>query len=109
MTNKSALKLLSYWTTMLGLADWGIELHVTQGKFPPTADHEERHGIIQYDIRRRTAEVWVLDNEEFESTLVHELLHLKLWFVNGETELENVLEERLVDDLTSALLAREEE
>ena len=109
-------KLLDEWQNILGLNDWYIILKTHCS--PDDLTIEDASGEVQYEESTKSAEIRILDLKhaencfrpfDFESTLVHELLHLKMcllaegddWFVS--TKLRTL--HQIIDDLARAFIS----
>ena len=110
------LKLLRYWTNLLGLQDWRIVLE-TDVK-PENMELSNADGCISYEEVVKAAKIQIIDKNlrepslqpfDFEETLVHELLHIKFCLLERGKKWEKKLQLRLlhqyVDDLARALVS----
>lgn len=101
---------LALWQSRLHLCDWRISLLL----IPRSQLDRDTRGKIQWDKRRKTAVIWVLDIADYalpfedalsdlEFTIVHELVHLELASL-PKSEATRSNEEHAVNRLASALL-----
>lgn len=104
---------LALWQSRLHLCDWRISLLL----IPRSQLDPHTRGKIQWDKRRKTAVIWVLDIADYalpledalsdmEFTIVHELVHLELASL-PKSEATRSNEEHAVNRLASALLELE--
>lgn len=104
--------LLREWKDRLGLQDWTIKLNCNCT--PEQMSMAESAGCTTYTETIKCARIDIVDPKyygnrirpfNFEKTLVHELLHLKLCLIGDSSD---TLQERLVhqyiDDLARALV-----
>lgn len=107
-------KKLKYWQKVLKLRDWNIKAFVTTTKDMPTNEHA---GTVAWDLQCKAATICVLDLDEIskdtisegdmEETLVHELLHLHLAYINetyNNSKSYEVAEEQAINSITKALV-----
>lgn len=111
MSNK---KLLSYWKKILKLNDWKIKLveNCCQQDMSSSVDVS---GEVEYDDVNSCAVIRMLDKKyygkrilpyDFEKTLVHELLHIKFWFLDrSDNLLQNREVHKLIDELAVAFVS----
>jgi hypothetical protein len=121
MTVEELKEALLYWQQKLAIQDWEIHLEID----PRVPTFNEKEGYARV-LRSRTSrravihflnpEDWVTDGKrepyDMEQCLVHELLHIVLWFFDSpENENENFLFEQSIDILAEVLvfLSRKEE
>ena len=112
ITQKQANVLLKEWQIRLGLQDWQIKL-VTNCK-PNEMELENCAGCTDWTESIKTARIEILDKNyygkrivpfDFEQTLVHELLHLKLCLVsNNVDEFQERYMHQIIDDLARAFI-----
>ena len=112
ITQKQANILLKEWQTRLGLQDWRIKL-VANCK-PNEMELENCAGCTDWTESIKTARIEILDKNyygerivpfDFEKTLVHELLHLKLCLVsNNVDEIQERYMHQIIDDLARAFV-----
>lgn len=105
-------KLLKEWQTRLGLLDWRIKL-VDNCK-PDEMSMQDVAGCSIWTEAIKTARIEIIDPVyygerivafDYEKTLVHELLHLKLSLVgNVENDLQMRYVHQMIDDLARALV-----
>ena len=106
-----AQNLLEEWKTRLGLQDWAIKL-------VPFADPDEvgddSVGYTNWTETSKAAKRWILDEKyygqrirphDWEKTLVHELLHLKMCLLATNVDpLQDRVAHMLIDDLARAFV-----
>ena len=112
ITQKQANVLLKEWQIRLGLQDWRIKL-VTNCK-PNEMELENCAGCTDWTESIKTARIEILDKNyygkrivpfDFEKTLVHELLHLKLCLVsNNVDEFQERYMHQIIDDMARAFI-----
>ena len=112
ITQKQANILLKEWQMRLGLQDWRIKL-VANCK-PNEMELENCAGCTDWTESIKTARIEILDKNyygerivpfDFEKTLVHELLHLKLCLVsNNVGEFQERYMHQMIDDLARAFV-----
>jgi len=102
--------VLRKWQKWLGLDDWTIVLEdgLYELSLPESA------GCTEWQEVGKTAKIQLLNSEVYgdritpydkEETLVHELLHLKLCFLQeSENDLQNRIVHQLIDDLAKAFV-----
>lgn len=102
--------VLRKWQKWLGLDDWTIVLEdgLYELSLPECA------GCTEWSEVGKTAKIQLLNPEAYgdritpydkEKTLVHELLHLKLCFLQeSENDLQNRIVHQLIDDLAKAFV-----
>lgn len=110
--SKNPNALLKEWQKRLGLQEWRIKL-CPKCK-PDEMELENVVGCTSWCESIKSAKVQILDPEyygdrivpfEFEKTLVHELLHLKLCLVSSEVDdLQERVMHQIIDDLARALV-----
>ena len=103
-------ELLREWQKILGLEDWTIVLEddLFELFLPDCA------GCTEWSEVGKTAKIQLIAREAYgdrimpydkEKTLVHELLHLKLCFLQEtENELQNRIVHQLIDDLAKSFI-----
>ena len=109
------LKLLEEWSTRFGLQDWLITLE-TNVK-PEDMVMNDADGCIHYTETVKAARIQIIDPSlrkdalrpfNFEETLVHELLHIKLCLLEQGEDWDNEIQLRvlhqLIDDLARAFV-----
>ena len=104
-------ELLEEWKKRLGLEEWTISLEdeLYELSLPDCA------GCTEWSEVGKTAKIQLIHPSAYgerivpydkEKTLVHELLHLKLCFLQEtENELQNRIVHQLIDDLAKALVS----
>ena len=102
--------LLKEWKKRLGLEDWIISLEegLYELSLPDCA------GCTEWSEVNKIAKIQLIDEKAYgervvpydkEKTLVHELLHLKMCFLQeSENELQNRIVHQLIDDMAKALV-----
>jgi len=109
---KKYKELLVEWKIRLGLYDWHIKLYPKCR--PKDMELDDVAGEVHWQESNKTARINILKPKyygnrvvpfDFEKTLVHELLHLKLCLVSDKVD---VFQERymhqIIDDLARALV-----
>lgn len=104
--------LLSEWQTRLGLTDWRIKLKHKCS--PDEMEIENAAGCTSWCESIKSARVEILDPKyygdrvvpfDWEKTLVHELLHLKLSLISSEVDaLQERVTHQMIDDLARAMV-----
>ena len=101
-TNEAAL--LREWTERLGLTDWKIRLQLDMNQEELAAKDADGCTIFEESVKGAIIQIAKEDNDpmrlreyNFEETLVHELLHLKMCFL--QTDNENNLQDRIVHQI----------
>lgn len=112
ISQEQANILLKEWQIRLGLQDWRIKL-VANCK-PNEMELENCAGCTDWAESIKTARIEILDKSyygerivpfDFEKTLVHELLHLKLCLVsNNVDEFQERYMHQIIDDLARAFI-----
>ncbi len=110
MDRATANNILQKWVGILGMEDWRIKL--VYNALPCDMTLDRCDGETEWTECRKTACIRILDEKcygdfivgfNFERTLIHELLHLKLSLL-GESG--NIVQDRyvhqLIDDLARA-------
>ncbi len=73
---KDLLSYLEKWQEILRLRDWDIRLEVVNQKWRKTGDvkvdRDDKKAILLVNVFNPTS-------ENLEETIIHELLHIKLW------------------------------
>jgi len=105
--------LLSEWQERLGLIDWRIELK--QKCKPEEMELENVAGCTAWSESIKTARIEIIDPKcygdrvapfDWEKTLVHELLHLKLCLVSdGVDAFQERYMHQVIDDLARAFVS----
>ena len=88
MTQESTTVMVEHWKKLLGLQSWDIRV-----KTEPRGDRKgDAEGFIRPQIER--ADLIIFwgdeDSDPFELTLIHELVHVRLWAIDPY-EAEGVL------------------
>ena len=104
--------LLVEWVTRLGLQDWVIKLE--DDCKPEDMDEFDVAGCVSYSEPGKCAKIQIIDPKyygkrivvfDYEKTLVHELLHLKLSLLADKTgDLQERYVHQIIDDLAKALV-----
>lgn len=104
--------LLQEWKHRLGLDDWTIVLY--DNVSPMDMESQSATGEVNYDELHKCASICIIDKKYYgkrlipmdkEKTLVHELLHIKFWFLDkGESLLQNRMVHNLIDEMAVALV-----
>lgn len=115
MTHKATpegIALLEEWQNRLGLTEWRIMLSDKMN--PADMMMEGVAGCTEWTECNKTARIEIEDPEEYgerivsfdyEKTLVHELLHLKLSLLSDDVpELQARVAHQLIDDLARAFV-----
>ena len=102
--------LLSEWKRRLGLQDWRIKL-LPKCK-PDEMEMENVAGCTEWSEGVKTARIEIIDPGyygnrivpfDWEKTLVHELLHLKLALISDQVDaLQERYMHQIIDDLARA-------
>lgn len=105
-------KLLKEWQHRLGIDDWHIVLE--EDCSPLNFKLPQVQGETEYDEVNKCAVIRMLSEKDYgkrilpfdkEKTLVHELLHIKLWTLQeSESHLQNRIVHQYIDDLARALV-----
>ena len=111
--SKKHKALLSEWQERLGLMDWRIKLKLNCK--PEDMEIENVAGCTAWSEAIKAARIEIIDPEyygerivpfDFEKTLVHELLHLKLCLVSdGVDALQERYMHQVIDDMARALVS----
>lgn len=104
--------LLREWQKRLGLQDWRIKLHPKCA--PDEMEIANSAGCTAWVETNKTARIQILDPEyygkrvapfDWEKTLVHELLHLKMCLISdGVPEFQERYIHQMIDDLARAFV-----
>jgi len=104
--------LLKEWQKRLNLLDWKIVLE--EDCSPNDMQIQSQQGETEWDEVNKCAVIRILNPKDYgkrilpfdrEKTLVHELLHIKLWWLqNNDCELENRMVHQLIDEMAVALV-----
>ena len=105
-------KLLSEWQNRLGLQDWRIKL--VDNCTPEEMTLSDVAGCTDWSEAIKTARIEIIDPKyygerivpfDYEKTLIHELLHLKLSLVSDSvTDLQSRYMHQIIDDLARAFV-----
>ncbi|MCQ2439464.1 MAG: hypothetical protein MJ074_06855 [Oscillospiraceae bacterium] len=105
-------ELLEKWKTKLGLQDWTIRLKTNCD--PEYMTVKDVAGCAEWSEAIKTARIEIIDPDcygdrivpfNFEKTLVHELLHLKMSFwCQNEDRIEDRVMHQIIDDLARAFV-----
>lgn len=114
LTLEEKEKLADYWVKRLQLDDWDIKFNLNASR---NQLGEGTVGEARLNEVTKQAAILVLKNEDFdggeyaftfdfERTLVHELLHLKLCLLESDSdnELRNRVVHQLLEDLAKAFV-----
>lgn len=104
--------LLEEWGLRLGLSDWVIKLE--DNCEPDDMALEDSIGCTSYTEASKCARIQILDPKfygnrirpyDYEKTLVHELLHLKMAFIaDNVSDLQERVVHQIIDDLARAFV-----
>lgn len=104
--------VLEWWTRTLGLRDWAIRL--LPDCPPDEMSVEDATGCADWNEINKAARIEILEFSHYgervvpydwEKTLVHELLHLKLCLVSDHVdELQSRYMHQIIDDLARAFV-----
>lgn len=113
LTQEKVSKLMEEWVDRLGLQDWDI--HLAWRCRPDEIPMSDSLGVSSYVESCKQACIYILDKAyykgdpfvfDFEITLVHELMHLKVALLSDKNE--NSMQYRaihmLIDDMAKALV-----
>ena len=108
-------ELLEKWKRRLCLCDWTIKLCVNCK--PEEMMMSGVAGCTEWTESSKTARIEIIDPEyygerivpfNFEKTLIHELLHLKLSFwCQNEDDVEDRVMHQIIDDIARAFVENE--
>lgn len=100
-------KLLLEWQKTLNLSDWEIKLQ--ENCSPNDMTLQGVQAETEWDEVNKCAVIRIIDEKDYgkrilpfdkEKALVHELLHIKLWWLqNSDCELQNRFVHQLIDDM----------
>lgn len=109
--------LLYKWQQRLGLQDWTIKL--CRDCKPEEMSIPNVSGCTEWSEAIKTARIEIIDPMyygerivpfNFEKTLIHELLHLKMSFwCQNEDDVEDRVMHQIIDDLARAFVMKEDE
>ena len=104
--------LLREWQHRLGLDNWHIVLKDEVS--PNDMQLQGCQGETEYDTVNRCAVIRILNEKDYgdrilpfdkEKVLVHELLHIKMWFIyESDCDLQSKMVHQLIDDMARALV-----
>ena len=104
--------LLREWQHRLGLDNWHIELK--DNVSPNDMQQVGVCGECEYDTVNSCAVIRILNKKDYgdrilpfnkEKILVHELLHIKMWFIyESDCDLQSKMVHQLIDDMARALV-----
>lgn len=105
-------KLLKEWQHRLGLDDWRIKLF--DNCKPDDMELSDVAGCVDWSESGKTAKIEIIDSQfygerivpfDYEKTLIHELLHLKLSLVSDEVvDIQARYMHQIIDDLARAFV-----
>lgn len=105
-------KLLREWQKRLGLDDWRIKL--VDNMNPEDMTLENVSGDVDWSESIKTARIEIMNPKfygkrivpfDYEKTLIHELLHLKLCLVSDQVdEFQARYMHQIIDDLARAFV-----
>lgn len=105
-------KMLIEWQRRLGLDNWHIVLK--DGVSPNDMQQASVAGECEYDTVNSCAVIRILDEKDYgdrilpfdkEKILVHELLHIKMWFIyESDCDLQSKMVHQLIDDMARVLV-----
>lgn len=115
LTEEQLQEKLAYWQKVLRLSDWVISAKITRER---DFSRGGRAGEIEWVIHNKTAAVRMLDSvdypegliedQDMEQTLVHELLHLHLapirYNYGNNEDVYEIFEEQAIDSIATALV-----
>lgn len=113
----SEQELLEKWKCKLGLHDWKIKLYANCK--PEEMTMSGVAGCTEWSESGKTARIEIIDPKyygerivpfDFEKTLIHELLHLKMSFwCQNEDDVEDRVMHQIIDDLARAFVERRDD
>lgn len=103
----TAFRMFAYWSSVLDLSRWSIKF---QWRVKATEMNiSDTFGCTSFNKVTRLAIVQIIDQDDvtepmgefnYEKTLVHELLHLKMAFLDDSgDDLRDTLTHAMIDDL----------
>lgn len=103
----TAFRMFAYWSSVLDLGRWSIKF---QWKVKATEmNFKDAFGCATFSKATRLAIIQIIDQDDvtepmgefnYERTLVHELLHLKMAFLDDSgDDLRDTLTHAMIDDL----------
>lgn len=97
MNERTAQALFAKWVKILGLQDWEIRFHWKVRSYDMAA--QDSRGVATYNMVKKQASIQMLDQQDdeewegfkfdYEKTLVHELMHLKLAVIDVDQDDEH--------------------
>lgn len=109
---KNHEQLLEEWKNRLGLQAWRIKLK--DNMVPEDMIADDSTGCVDFVESVRSARIEIMDKKyygdrivpyDWEKTLVHELMHLKLSLLdNSGSDLQDRLLHQYIDDIARALV-----
>lgn len=104
----TAFRMFAYWSSVLDLSRWSIKF---QWKVKATKMNiKDAFGCTTLNKVSRLAVIQIIDQDDvtesmgefnYEKTLVHELLHLKMAFLDDSgDDLRDTLTHAMIDDLS---------
>ncbi len=105
-------KMLKEWQERLGLQNWKIV--VKEDVSPNEMELAMAQGECEYDTVNSCAVIRILNEKDYgdrilpfdkEKVLVHELLHIKMWFIyESDCDLQSKMVHQLIDDMARSLV-----
>lgn len=103
----TAFRMFAYWSSVLDLSRWSIKF---QWKVKATEMNiNDAFGCATFNKVTRLAVIQIIDQDDvtepmgkfdYEKTLVHELLHLKMAFLDDSgDDLRDTMTHAMIDDL----------
>ena len=112
MKSNEAKNLLKEWQNRLSMQDWRIALYVDC--MPDEMHVDDSSGCVSWQESTKTACIQILDQKyygervvpfDFEKTLVHELMHLKMCMMyKREGSMRERLAHQVIDGIARALV-----
>ena len=109
MTDKDLVELKNYWVKILSIEDWEVLIRFKRAE---KMFLEDVQGECRFNFISRQAIVNIIDpldwidiefNQDFEKTVVHELLHIKFSEAFDEDYNEDIFKDRLIHRLLNDL------
>ncbi len=112
MTQTELEQLCREWQEILSLRDWDVKPSIKRGRDFASSGNEAE---INWELQTRTATIYILDpidypddtkwEQDIESSLVHELLHIYFAPFNAtDGTLEKVAQEQAINAISLALV-----
>lgn len=115
LTEEQLQERLAYWQKVLRLSDWIVDVNITRER------DMTRTGIaaeVEWTLQKKMASIRILDavdyptglmdTQDMEQSLVHELLHLHLAPISdhfsNDNDIYNLFEEQAIDSIADALV-----